>query len=885
MSSIPHLLITKLHAPLPRPDLVERQRLIQRLDAGVRQRHRLYLVSAPAGYGKTTLIVDWLNGGSSPFNWLTLDNDDNDLQRFFSYLIAALQQIDPAVGGSTATLLASPDLPSAGALATTLINDIATARTPFFLVLDDYHTITAPAIHEAVTFLLDHQPPQLRLVLSTREEPPLPLARLRGKGFLTELHANDLRFTHEEATTFFRRTMGLDLHAKAVEVFGEQTEGWIAGLQLAGLSIQGLDEAQVAEFVAAFGGGHSFVVDYLFSEVLRRQTRDTRDFLRQTAFLDRLSASLCDAVTGQGDSRGLLTHLERANLFLIPLDSQREWYRYHHLFAEALNIESQHDPGQQRILHARAARWFEAHGFEQDAIKHALAAEAWDEAGRLIKQAADQALGRFELGVLSGWLGRLPDDVVRADPELATLKGWVTYHTGQSAVSRGVVAALDRVTPEQLPARTWARLVSLRAVLAIETPEAPRLVQEALALTGEGDPIFRQYNLLTLGLTQQLSGQTTAASETYGEAVRLGRTLRAPAFTIHAVHDLAITLIKGLRRHEAQTLCEGERRRWVDARGNTLPILDLLLLPLAVAAYEANDLIQARDLALAGREAKRRLHQQHVVGVECEQILIRAYAGLGEWEQAWRIIHEVRQAVPTYSWFVSHTARIEADLLLRQGNIKAAEQWAETAQVSLHEQPGERREPQYLSYARLLLAQRRPRDAHLVLSRLPGPMQAGGRLARLITVFILQALAEAALDHSDSARRLLVDACQLAAPEGYSRRFLVEGPAVAGLLPAVRAIEPAFVDELLRAFGEAESRPPGLHPAPSVSQQPLPEPLTEQELTVLRLLAEGLSYQGIAERLVVTQSTAKWHVLNIYGKLGVHNRTQALNRAHEVGLL
>lgn len=883
MQSKLHLLTTKLHAPLPRPDLVARLRLTQRLDDGVRQRHRLILVSAPAGYGKTTLVVDWLHGQSLPFQWLSLDEDDNDLQRFFSYLIAALRQIDPATGDSTASLLASPELPSASALAATLIQDVAAATTPFFLVLDDYHVITAPSIHEAVTFLLDHQPLHLRLVLTTREDPPLPLARLRVNGLLTEIRADDLRFTRDESTTFFRRTMRLDLHADAMQVFGEQTEGWIAGLQLAGLSVQGLDEPQIAEFVAVFGGGHQFVSDYLFNEVLRRQTQETRDFLRKTAVLDRFSAALCDAVTGRDDSRATLAHLERANLFLIPLDPQRRWYRYHHLFADALRAESQSDPEQSQALHLRAARWFEAHGYEQDAIKHALAAQAWVEAGRLIKQAADQALGRFELGVLSGWLDRLPDVVVTADPELAILEGWVTYFTGQPTVCRTVVAALNDVTADGLPARSWARLVSLRAVTAVESPEAPRLVQEALSLTGEDDPIFRQYNLLTFGLAQQLAGETITASETYREAVRLGHTLRVPAFTIHAVHDLAITLIKQLRRREAQTLCKDVRNQWVDARGNSLPIVDLLLLPLAVSAYEANELAQARDLALRGREAKRRLHQEHVVGVECEQILIRACAGLGEWEEAWRIIHQVRQANPTYSWFLSHTARIEADLLLRQGHVAAAERWAGTAQVSLQEQPGERREPQYLTYARLLMAQRRPRDAQLVLSRLQNPMQAGGRLARLITVTILQALAEEAQDRSESACRLLVDAIDLAAPEGYSRRFLDEGPAVARLLPSVRYAAPAFVDEILETFASVEPRPT---PAPAAAPRTLlPEPLTEQEVVVLRLLAEGLSYQGIAERLVVTVSTAKWHVLNIYGKLGVHNRTHALTRAHEVGLL
>ena len=804
----PHLLATKLLAPLRRPDMVERQRLIQRLDTGVRQNHQLILVSAPAGYGKTTLVVDWLHQQPAPFHWLSLDEDDNDLLRFFSYVVAALQQIDSSLDDSTARLLASPPLPSAQAVAATLINYIASAATPFFLVLDDYNVITAPAIHEAVAFLLDHQPPQLRLVLTTREDPPLPLARLRVRGLLTEIRANDLRFSHSEAAAFFQHTMHLELDAHAVDVFGDRTEGWIAGLQLAGLSVQGLDKTQTAEAVAEFGGRHHFVLGYLLDEVLKRQPCETQEFLRQIAILDRFGASLCDAVTGREDSRAVLTGLKNANLFLVPLDLQRQWYRFHHLFADALRAETEGDPELRQNVHQRAAQWFEAHGFERDATKHALTA------------------------------------------------------------------------------RSWAQLVSLRAVKAIEKPEALHFVQEALALTGDDDPIFRQYDFLTLGLAQQLEGATSTASDNCREAVRVGRTLRVPAFTIHAVHDLAITLIKQLQRLEAEALCNSERNRWADARGNPLPMADLLLLPLAVSAYEANDLVLARELASRAREAKRCLHQEFVVGVECEQILIRACAGLGDWEAAWRIIHEVRQADTAQSWFVSHTERIEADLLLSQGNLAAAERWATLAQVSLREQPGECREPYYLSYTRLLLAQGRPNDALAVLPRLHGPMQAGGRLARLITVHILQALAEEALKHTDSARRILATAVQLAALEGYSRRFLAEGPTVAQLLPAVRSAAPEFVDALLAAFGSRVPRLPGSTLAPSTAPgDSLIEPLTEQEIVVLSLLAEGLSYQDIAERLVVTHSTTKWHVLNIYGKLGVHNRTHALTRAQELGLL
>lgn len=887
------LLTTKLKVPPPRLNLVERPRLTERMNDGLQQGHRLFLVSAPAGYGKTTLIVEWFQQLRQSAAWLSLDADDNDPRRFFAYLIAALQQLFPSVGEVASTMLVSSESPSDHALVTSLMNDIADVTTPLFLVLEDYHLITVPAIHEAVGFLLDHHPPQFHLVIATRVDPPLPLARLRVRGLLTEVRIDDLRFTSDEAKAFFSQTMHLSLNTADVNALDERTEGWIAGLQMAALSVRGWDDARVAEFVAAFSGSHHYVIDYLVDEVIKRQSDAVRDFLAQTARLDRLNASLCDAVTGRDDSRSILVGLERADLFLIPLDSQRQWYRYHHLFADALRVELQVDLQQRRDLHKRAAAWFESHGMLRDAIKHALDAETWPEAGRLIKQAASDALDHFELGALRGWLDRLPGDVVLTDPELAILKGWVTYFTGQFAASRAIVQALGDVSPNRLSPRNWARLVSLRATLAVasEDPDISRLIREALALTGEDDPLFRQYNLLTLGLIQQqFESNTLGASETYQEAIRLGRSLSVPAWTMHAVHDLAFTLIKRGRRLEAEALCEAARHDWVDAQGRPFLTGDLLSLPLASSAYDANDLVRARDLALQGFEARQRLLQGNVHGVECEQILIRTCSGLGDWEAAWRFVRRARQVAHTFPWFTRHIARIEADLRLRLGDVEAAERWAETAQVSLSEQPIESRELEYLTYARLLLAQGRAKDAQRVLLRLESNTRNGERYARLISVHILQALTDAALHNPESAHRFLAKAVRLAAPQSYVRRFIDAGPAMAHLLPSVRAAAPAFVDTLQRAFaGSTSAAPVAPVPVSTISNRALPEflpePLTEQEFKVLRLLAEGLSYKDIAEQLVISLSTARWHVHNVYAKLATGNRTQAIKRAQELGLL
>lgn len=848
------------------------------------------MISAPPGYGKTTLLVDWLHQSNQPFTWLSLDNDDNDLQRFFTYLVAALQQIDPALGEATLSLLASPQLPTVSLLATTLINDIANLAGPFFLVLDDYHVITAPAIHEAVKFLLEHQPPQLRLVVATRIDPPLPLARLRVRGHLTELRTDDLRFSLDETDALFQQAH-LRLKSEAIHTLSARTEGWIAGLQMAALSMQGWDDTTIAEFVATFSGSHHYVIDYLVDEVLRRQPAEVRDFLSQTAILDRFNAALCEAVTGHPDSRAILAQLERSNLFLIPLDQQRQWYRYHLLFADALRVELDADPQQNLARHRRAAAWFKAHGFVRDAIKHALAAEAWTEAGQLIIVASDEALYHFELGLLGSWLDKLPDATVLADPELALIKARVAYTTGQPAVSMAIIDSLAGVSAADLPSRSWARLVSLRAVLATvrDAPEAPRLVREALTLTGEDDPMFRQHNLVILGLVQRLEGDTVGASQSYREGVRLGSALSVPAYTMHITHDLAFSLIEQGKHSEAQVLCETTRNTRADGRGQPFLTSDLLAIPLAAIAYEVNDLAKARELALHGREAQRNLRQERNVGMECLRVLIMTGAGLGDWEAAWRFIREAKRGVYTYPWFAPFIAVLEADLHLLRGDIEAAERWAATVPLSFEDKNDEIREPRYFTYARLLIARRQFAEALRLLARLERQVREGGRLLRFITVRILQALAEEGLGHQEAARSLLSEAVGIAAPHGFTRRFLDEGPAIVELLAAVRHNAPDFVDRVLQASGAAApvvvlSQPAGAATA-ILSRPVMPETLTEQELNVLHLLAEGLSYDGVAERLVISRSTAKWHIHNIYAKLGVNDRLRAIMRAQELNLL
>jgi LuxR family maltose regulon positive regulatory protein len=878
MSDISQLLPSKLYAPVPHPDRVQRARLTARLAAGVRHGHSLLLCSAPAGYGKTTLLTSWLYEDTLPFTWLSLDQRDNDLRTFGRYLVAALQRLDATLGTTLHNQLAAPTLAAPEALALAFLGDLATLTQPVVLVLDDLQAVTAPEISAFLTALLEHPAPQLRLALSTRVDPPFPLARLRASGRLTEIRAADLRFTHDEAHMFFQQTMHVALSREAVHLLDTRTEGWIAGLQLAALSLQGLDEARIAAFVAAFRGSHHYVISYLGEEVLRLQAPEVREFLRRTVLLERFCAALCDAVTGRDDSRAMLERLNRANLFVVPLDPERVWYRYHHLFADMLRFELALDPAERAAVHLRAADWFAAAGQMRAAIDHALHAGAWERAAQRLPAVADEAITAFDYGLVLDWLATFPPDVLRSAPELLLLQALFAYLALPPDAGRTALAALDTIAPDQLTPRSWARLLHIRAVNAMlrEAPESISLLQEALDRTGADDPFFRQRTIVALGRAYRLAGNTAAASDAFAEAVRLGVQLAGPANTLHATHLLALIYLDQGRRRETLALCAAPLPADPPANAHAPPTGNLLCVPLAICAYEADALDEAVELALHGRAEYRRYGLQKRGLIAADQILILAYAGRGEWEAAWRAFGELQREPTESRWITPLLALLAADLRLQSGEIAAAEQWL--ASVQTDGMPDEIREAHACTTARLLLAQGRPDAALQHLSGLDAQIRAAGRLARLITIHILQALAYAALAQTEPARTALSAAIGLAAPEGYVRRFRDEGPAVAPLLPLATATAPAFVAALQRICASA----PPAHPPAIAAPLNL---LTPQELAILRLLADGASYRAIAAHLVISVGTVRWHVHNIYGKLGVANRTQCLNRACELGFL
>jgi LuxR family transcriptional regulator, maltose regulon positive regulatory protein len=885
------ILTTKLYVPAPRADSIPRERLLERLDEGFTR--RLTLVSAPAGFGKTTLITSWLRGvaergGQAPrVAWLSLEDDDNVPLRFFSYLIAALQNPDDGIGRTARSLLESPQPPAVTHLMTLLINDLATLTEPTALVLDDFHAITHPELQAGIAFLLEHLPPPLRLILSTREEPSLPLARLRGQGQVTEIRLQELRFTREEAAAFLERTMGLTLGADVVAALESRTEGWIAGLQMAALSLRGREGKPGRRMPlddADFGGAHRDIIDYLGAEVLRQQPIEIRVFLRQTSILDRLSAPLCDAVTGQQNSRGFLAQLAQANLFLIPLDDERRWYRYHSLFADFLRSELAE--WEQRALHQRASQWFEAHGFTPEAIKHALAAPDLEAAERLIRSGVEETFSRGGFNTLLGWLNALPDEVVRARSDLSVDKAWILYLRGDIAEAEEYAAAATQTQRPDDPAVQRGMLLGFRAYLAInrgEPEKAVKLGQEALSLLGDTRSFFRTTALSHLGQAQRLTGDREAAIKTLRQAVTLGEQLGHHLIMLEALGYLTLLLYQQGQLREAVLLCQRAVGQYTDERGSPLAMAGLVLIPLGALFFETNDLERAEGHLKSGIALCEQMGTVYYTLVG-QRTLAKLQYARGDTEAAWETLAGARQLAAQ-----SESARrirmvdaVTAELQLRQGQVAAA---ARTL-AGLPPKVQARSEFENLTVARLLLAQGQPAAALDVLETLERSARGQARLGSLVTIHVLQALAQRALHRHPAALERAEQALSLAAHEGYRRAFLDEGAPMTALLGERRPMASEFVDSLLAAgksaAGEATR---SVLTAADAANQALIEPLGDTQLVILRLLDEGLSNQEIADRVGITLGTTKWHLNQIYGKLGVASRTQALAQARRVKLL
>jgi len=857
------LLATKLYAPPPRSDLVSRPRLIERLDEGMRLGHRITLVSASAGSGKTTLLSEWAAGRQELIAWLSLDEDDNDAPRFWAYVIAALQKAQPGIGEGASALLQAAQIPPARLLLTGLINDLAELPRRIILILDDYHLVTEASIHELLAFLLEHMPEQLHVVIASRADPPLPVARLRAGGQLTELRASDLRFNAQEAATFLNDVCGLGLAGDDVAALEARTEGWAAGLSLAALSMKGREDRHAV--VQAFGGSHQYVIEYLIEEVLSQQPEAVESFLIRTSILDRLCGPLGDAVSGDRQRAETLALLERDNLFVIPLDDEQRWYRYHHLFRDLLRKRLgqtlQHN--QIQDLHRRAAEWLERAGLLNEAVKHARTAEDFDRVARIAEQAAAGGQLDARLTTLLRWVDTLPEDVLGARPRLQVYRAWALFMNGHLGPAQQALQEC-RKSLEALP----------------PAPDSEPLRDELTRLL---DTIDRTARAFFAAFDNQLGAAVEAATQARETALADGHILLAVEAT------------------EALALAQYHRGKLQDSAASCRAVIDLAKqTPLAAAGHVelAGVHIERHELD----EAERLLDNavELSLGVGATQTLNEAYTAMsrlrqarGDSEGAWEALREaaeVSSVEGSHSMANFRWAAQRARLQLDAGEPEKVLRWVEGTKAVFapgDDAAGEDRVTLPSAFmqaletlrARALIARGEPEGALESLRSLLGLHEASGAYTFVIEIRALMALALDAQGEREAALDSLKRALALAAPEGFIRVFVSEGPAMARLLreAASGSIEPDYVERLLAEFGPASAGSP--------VADSLVEQLTPREFEVLILIGRGYSNQEIADELVIALNTVKRHCSSIYGKLAVRSRTQAVARARELGLL
>ena len=910
-----NLLQTKLYIPSVRTSLVPRPHLVAKL-AGIRP-CKLILLSAPAGYGKTTLITEWIDqiqtetACTEPAEvavcWLSLDEDDSDPHQFFNYLAAAIRLLTD-IQSSLPNLLLSPQPQPAKKLMAAFVNDVVPVSAPFYLILDDYHAIDSLEIERAMAFLLGHMPPNMTLVITSRTDPGFPISRLRARGQLTELRANDLRFTEAETAQFLQQSMGLTLSTNQVAALESRTEGWIAGLQMAALSMQNRDD--IDGFVASFTGSHRFIMDYLVEEVLIQQSAEVQEFLLKTAVLDRLCADLCNALVGKTSSttaQQILAKLESHNIFLIPLDDDRHWYRYHHLFADLLRQRlRQTHPQQIPTLHSRASEWYEQNGSTDEAIAHSLQAKDFERAASL----AELVWPAMSEGIQSikwlSWLKELPDEFVRARPVLSLGYAWAFLNSGEMEAAEARLRDVERWLEPATDMSERPEAASTKPVLegmVVVDEDQFRLLpvslatartyhaqaigdvsgtikyaQQILDLLPEGDDPWRGAASSLLGLAQYTSGDLEAAYHAFSN----GLAGIDPLDAITGTFVLADIKMAQGQLHAAISICEHSLQLAI-AHSQPMPLgTEDVYIGISKLHREQGDLEAAAQDLLTGKMLGEQIelpdwqHRWYIAQAQLKETLGDLDSALDLLGKAERCY--VRTPVPN----VHPIAAIKARIWVAQGRMAKVLSWAREQSLSVDDDLSYLREFEHVTLVRVLVARYKSdqidnsiHEAIRLLERLLEAAEEGGRMGSVIEILALQALAFEARGDIPSALVSLERALTFAEPEGYVRIFVDEGLPMAKLLheAADQSIEPDYARKLLAAFK------PNVQSDTGASPQPLVEPLSERELEVLLLVAQGLINREIGERLFLALDTVKGHNRRIYGKLGVKNRAQAVNKA------
>ena len=907
------LLSTKFFIPPLRSDLVPRPRLVQLISDGVQSNRRLTLVSAPAGFGKTTLVVAWLKEIDLPVAWLSLDEADNDLPRFLAYLEEALLLLDEGIGAPLLSAVQSPQLPAIEKVLTALLNEIALRVDPLILVLDDYHLLNEAAILEVMEFLLHHQPTQLHLVLITREDPALPLARLRARDQLTEIRAWDLRFTQEETNAFLQGVMGLELSKQDVAALEDRTEGWVVGLQLAGLSMQ--RQADLKAFITDFSGSHRYILDYLSDEVLLHQPEGIRTFLLHTAILDRLSGSLCDALTGRIGGDKFLAHLEAANLFVIPLDEERRWYRYHHLFSELLHnqlIRSQ--PELIPELHRRASRWYEGNGDIQAAIEHALQASDLPRAAHLIEQHAIPKLYQGEVAMVVGWFDSLPEGILESAPMLGIGKAWALVlmqrGTRRGEVERALQTAdhaLDRVKAGEAlrdlvaghKASIQAFLLRSPALIGEKPEKVIALSREAQQLLPDQERAIRSVNALNIGYAYMALADLQSAELAYKQTLEDGLAGGNLYAAIYGPINLVMIALLAGRLKEALHLCETYIQRFnrILAGQNFPPIGALYILKGSIL-IEYNRLAEAEPVLMEGLDLIRWTGEYEAYNTGYTALArLRAIQGdrpamldavktlEEDWPEGVFYVQALRHRLLMRQWPTDQNVQKDAQTWLAQSGIE----FEKLALIHSVDPMSMAYFESYLNAAHVLarLANGKPgayplEEVHIYLERQQDFAAAHKFAGPVVEIAIAKTLLEQAEGKKVEAIETLKGALRTAAPTGLLRIFVDEGEPIQSFL---EEIKPQLADEALIVYSNRllETFSCGL--AKAELRKAHEVRLSERELEVLRFLARGLSYEETGQQLFLSLNTVQFHVKNIYRKLLVNKRVQAIEKAREMNLI
>jgi LuxR family maltose regulon positive regulatory protein len=888
------VLETKLFVPKPRPGLVPRRRLGELLDRGAAS--RLTLVSAPAGFGKTTVLAEWLAAEGRSIAWLSLDSGDDDATSFWTYVITALHTVLPGVGAIELALLQESQPPPIEGVLTTLLNDLGEISGDVVLVLDDYHVIDSSDVHDAMAFLLDHAPPQLHVVIASRADPVLPLARMRARGDLVEIRAADLRFTQDEAADYLTETMGLPLTTQDVAALEERTEGWIAALQLAALSMEGRDD--VADFIAGFAGDDRFIVDYLVEEVLRRQTDQVQTFLLQTSVLDQLNGPLCDAVTGQEGGKAVLESLDRGNLFLVPLDDRRQWYRYHHLFADVLQARLlDEQPEHVHELHQRASAWFASNDLVADAVRHSLAAGDVDRAGYLIEEAMPLIRRARQDALLLAWAQSLPEPVVRRSPVLCVLSAWSQLMAGDLDAAEHRLddadAALAAGAEDEDLRAAWADTEDLRTAAGMilvyrasvaqargDLPGTVRNARRALDLAGPEDHFVRGGASGFLGLAAWAAGDVEEALATFSQAVRSLHAAGNLVDELDGAIPLADMWVASGRPSRARRLCEQALQTATESEVPHLRATADLHVTLAELDRELDDLTSAESHLETARVLGERAsitenrYRWYVV-------MAQVRAARGDHEAAMQLLDQAESLYRRgFHPEIRPIAAMKARLLIAAGDLSPALAWADDRGIGVGDDPDYLREYEHLTLARLLLAQDSSEVLDL-LDRIHTAAEDAGRQGSVLEIRVLQALAHQAADDLPSALaalcRALINAPE---PETHVRLYLDEGPPMVALLRHAADADDDAAGERARRLLEHAAQ--AEEPEP---QRSLVNPLSKRELEVLRLLDSELTGPEIARELYVTLNTLRTHTKSIFTKLDATTRAAAVHHARELGLL